>query len=91
MRELQPNNLNVELLRRFGISHREMRFVQVHGTSLHPLHVRAQIRASRRQRGGLAFRHSDLSAHGGELTILLRSTFAFTRPSRSVPQRFNSR
>jgi hypothetical protein len=51
MRELQPDDLNVELLRRFGISHREMRFVQVHGTSLHPLHVRAQIRASRRQRG----------------------------------------
>jgi len=38
MRELQLDDLNVELLRRLGISHREMRFVQVHGTNLHPLY-----------------------------------------------------
>lgn len=35
MRELQPDDLNVESLRRLGISDREMRFVQVRVTSLH--------------------------------------------------------
>src|SRR5205814_892233 len=43
MRELQPDDLNVESLRGLGISDREMRFVQVHATSLHPLQVRAQF------------------------------------------------
>src|SRR5436190_6583939 len=43
MRELQPDNLNVESLRRLGISDREMRFVQVHATNLHPLQVRARL------------------------------------------------
>jgi hypothetical protein len=38
MRELQLDDLNVELLRRLGISDREMRFVQVHATNLHPLY-----------------------------------------------------
>ena len=41
MGELQPDDLNVESLRRLGISDREMRFVQVHATNLHPLQVRA--------------------------------------------------
>ena len=41
MRELQLDDLNVESLRRLGISDREMRFVQMHATNLHPLQVRA--------------------------------------------------
>src|SRR5882724_8189386 len=47
MRELQPDDLNVELLRGLSISDREMRFVQVHATSLHPLQVRAQLLRNR--------------------------------------------
>src|SRR5436190_13442509 len=47
MRELQSDDLNVESLRRFGISDREMRFVQVHATNLHPLQVRAQLLRTR--------------------------------------------
>ncbi len=47
MRELQPDDLNVELLRGLSISDREMRFVQVHATNLHPLQVRAQLLRNR--------------------------------------------
>ena len=47
MRELQPDDLNVESFRRLGISDWEMRFVQVHATSLHPLQVRAQLLRNR--------------------------------------------
>src|SRR5437762_5833848 len=43
VRELQSDNLYVESLRRLGISDREMRFVQVDATNLHPLQVRAQL------------------------------------------------
>ena len=41
MRELQPDDFNVESLRCLGISDREMRFVKVHVTSLHALYQRA--------------------------------------------------
>src|SRR5207245_6901361 len=47
MRELQPDDLNVESLRCLGISHREMRFVQVHATDLHSLQVRARLLRNR--------------------------------------------
>jgi hypothetical protein len=38
MRELQPDDFNVESLRCLGIRDREMRLVQVHVTSLHALY-----------------------------------------------------
>jgi hypothetical protein len=41
MRELQPDDLNIESSRRLGIGHRQVRFVQVHATNLHPLYQRA--------------------------------------------------
>src|SRR4029450_5859227 len=47
MREVQPDDLDVELLRRFGISDRQMRFVQVHVGKLHwlPLCARDYLRS----------------------------------------------
>jgi hypothetical protein len=46
MRELQPDKLNVELLRCLSIRYREMRFVQVHVIRLHALRVWASYRSA---------------------------------------------
>src|SRR5437660_11430875 len=41
MRKLQPDNLYVKSLRYLGVGNWQMRFIQVHVTSLHPLYLRS--------------------------------------------------
>ena len=72
MRELQPDDLNVELLRGLGISDREMRFVQVHATSLHPLQVRAQLLRNRHYSRAYSSCGPDLRNRDGDRVRILR-------------------
>jgi hypothetical protein len=41
MRKPQPDDLYVKSLRYLGVGNWQMRFIQVHATSLHPLYLRS--------------------------------------------------